>query len=133
MPVPIGCRATVRAAVTPADTSTALGSGDVAVLGTPRVVALLESATVAAVAPHLDPGRTTVGVRVDVEHVRASPVGAAVSAEAELTGVDGRLLVFAVRLIDGDDVAAHGQVVRAEVDRARFEGSVARRAGMVGG
>ena len=76
------------------DTAAALGSGDVPVLGTPRLLALAEAATVAAVAPHLAPGQTTVGTAVTLEHRRASPVGSGLVIEAELTEVDGRRLVF---------------------------------------
>ena len=89
-----GLRATVRATVTEADTAEAMGSGDVPVLGTPRLLALAEAATVAAVAPHLAPGQTTVGTAVTLEHRRASPVGSGLVIEAELTEVDGRRLVF---------------------------------------
>ena len=64
------------------------------VLGTPRLLALAEAATVAAVAPHLADGLTTVGTAVTLEHRQASPVGAEIVVEAELTEVDGRRLVF---------------------------------------
>ncbi len=74
-----GLRATVTAEVTDADTAQALGSGDVPVLGTPRLLALAEAASVAAVAPHLASGQTTVGTAVSLEHSRPSPVGTAVT------------------------------------------------------
>ena len=90
----VGLRASVRAVVGHPDTAAALGSGDVPVLGTPRLLALAEAATVAAVAPHLAPGQTTVGTAVTLEHRRASPVGSGLVIEAELTEVDGRRLVF---------------------------------------
>src|SRR5499427_6713239 len=70
------------------------GSGDVPVLATPRLLALAEAATVAAISPHLAPGMTSVGTSVSLEHRRASPVGAEVVVEAELTEVDGRRLMF---------------------------------------
>ncbi len=90
----VGLRGSVRAVVTKSDTAVALGSGDVPVLGTPRLLALAEAATVAAVMPQLGPGETTVGTSVTLEHCRASPVGAGLVVEAELTKVDGRRLVF---------------------------------------
>ena len=102
------------------DTARALGSGDVDVLGTPRVVALAEAATVAAVAGRLGPGETTVGTRVELDHLRPSAVGADVQAEAELVAVDGRRLTFAVRVLEGDREVARGTVHRTLVDRARF-------------
>jgi predicted thioesterase len=110
-------------AVTDADTAIALRSGDVAVLATPRLVALCEEATVAAVAGDIDPGQTTVGTRVELDHLRPSPVGAQVTASATLVSVDGRRLTFDVEASDAGDVVARGVVVRALVDRTRFEAS----------
>src|SRR6266581_9289163 len=89
-----GLMASVRIAVSDTDTANAIGSGDVPVLATPRLLALAEAAAVAAVTPHLEPGVTSVGTSVALEHKRASPVGAQVVVEAELTEVDGRRLVF---------------------------------------
>ncbi|HEX9035117.1 MAG TPA: hotdog domain-containing protein [Streptosporangiaceae bacterium] len=125
-----GLRATVTADVTDADTAVALGSGDVPVLGTPRLLALAEAATVAAVEPQLAAGQTTVGMAVSLEHSRPSPVGAPVRVEAELTQVTGRKLVFnfiAYGAGEGDDaVLGAGTVERVLVDRDRF---VARATG----
>jgi fluoroacetyl-CoA thioesterase len=94
MPIAVGLRASVRVVVSESDTAAALGSGDVPVLGTPRLLALAEAAAVAAVAPQLTPGDTTVGTLVTIEHRRASPVGSSLVIEAELTEVDGPRLVF---------------------------------------
>ena len=120
MELSVGDSADVTHAVAEADTASALGSGDVPVLGTPRVLALLEAATVAAVARALPDGQTTVGTRVSIEHRAATPVGRTVTARARLLAVDGRRLTFEVELIDGDVVAAFGTVERAVVDRDRF-------------
>src|SRR5512142_2134974 len=98
-----GLEATVTHVVTDADTAPEVGSGDVPVLATPRLLALMEAATVAAVRDHLEPGTTTVGTHVSLSHTR-------------LAGVDGRLLVFAVRAPG----AAEGRVERIVVDRDRF-------------
>ena len=89
-----GLRGTARAVVGEADTAAALGSGDVPVLGTPRLLALAEAATVAALSGRLAPGDTSVGTSVAVRHRRPSPVGSAVVVEAELTEVDGSRLTF---------------------------------------
>ena len=102
------------------DTAVALGSGDVEVLGTPRVVALCEEATVAALAGRIDDAQTTVGTRVELDHLRPSRVGDRIEATATLTVVDGNRLSFEVEARDGDHVVARGVVVRALVDRARF-------------
>ncbi|HEU5416313.1 MAG TPA: hotdog domain-containing protein [Streptosporangiaceae bacterium] len=128
MSLATGARGTVSAVVTEADTALAAGSGDVPVLATPRLLALAEAATVAAIAPHLARGQTSVGTAVHIEHRRATPVGAQVTADAELTSVDGPRLTFSVtaRHVVGSaggepgDVIAAGTVERAVVDRARF-------------
>jgi fluoroacetyl-CoA thioesterase len=115
-----GLTARVELTVTDTDTAQAVGSGDVPVLGTPRVVALAEAATVAATATRLPSGSTTVGTRVELEHRAATPVGRTVAARAELVKVDGRRLAFEVVVTDGNEVVATGRVERALVDRQRF-------------
>ena len=123
--VMVGLEAAVSYDVTDADTAMALGSGDVPVLATPRVIAWLEAATVACLAPSLEPTSTSVGTRVEVEHVAASPVGASVVARAAVSYVDGRLVRFEVAAEHqvGDAppvVIATGRITRVVVDRARF-------------
>ncbi|MGH9250909.1 MAG: thioesterase family protein, partial [Acidimicrobiales bacterium] len=99
------------------DTATALGSGDVPVLATPRLLALAEAATVAAVAGALPEGASSVGTRIELEHLAASPVGVRVSVRAQLVAVDGRLLQFEVVAEHADGrVVAHGRVSRVVVD-----------------
>jgi predicted thioesterase len=111
--------ATVTHRVGDDDTAAALGSGDLAVLATPRLLAWLEEATCAAL--DLEPHRTSVGTRVEVEHVAASPVGATVTATADVVHEDGRLLRFRVAAHDGHGtLVAHGEVRRVVVDRERF-------------
>ena len=124
MPIEPGLSASLQREVTAADTARALGSGDLDVLGTPRLLAWCEEATVRAVADALDAARTTVGSRVDLAHERASRVGAAVTVRADLVHVDGRLLRFDVvaeqASPDGSAVVARGQVTRVMVERERF-------------
>jgi fluoroacetyl-CoA thioesterase len=148
MGVAAGQRASVSAVVADADTAISAGSGDVPVLATPRLLALAEAAAVAAIAPHLVPGMTSVGTSASLEHRRASPVGAEVVVEAELTEVDGRRLMFSFIAResahrpggdgegarsaagaggDGEDlVVGAGTVERVLVERAAF---LARAAG----
>ena len=103
------------------DTARALGSGDLDVLATPRLLAWCEHATVQSLAGRLDDASSTVGTRVELAHLRASPVGAAVTVRADLVHVDGRLLRFDVVAEDSEGVVlGHGQVTRVVVDRARF-------------
>lgn len=115
-----GLTARVEMIVTDADTAQALGSGDVPVLGTPRLLALAEAATVAATVPKLTSGITTVGVRVELEHTAPTPVGATVAAEATLTKVDGARLLFEVRVRSANATVAEGRVERMVVERQRF-------------
>ncbi|MEU6021278.1 thioesterase family protein [Micromonospora sp. NPDC048871] len=115
-----GLVARVALTVTDADTAQALGSGDVPVLGTPRVVALAEAATVAAITRQLAPGTTTVGTRVELDHLAATLVGRTVTAQAELTAVDRRRLTFEVTVTEGEQTVARGRVERVLVDRQRF-------------
>ena len=124
-----GARVTLRITVTEADTAIAAGSGDVPVLATPRLLALAEAACVAAIAPRLAAGQTSVGTAARLEHRRASPVGAELDVEAELTEVHGSRLVFVfiARPADGaDEVIGAGTVERVVVDRDAF---VARATG----
>jgi fluoroacetyl-CoA thioesterase len=119
-PLSSGLTAQVKLTVTDADTAQALGSGDVPVLGTPRVVALVEAATVLATARALESGETTVGVRVELDHRAPTPVGHEVVADALLVSVTGRRLVFDVTVREDDLVVAEGRVERIVVDRSRF-------------
>src|ERR1039457_6647119 len=118
----VGLRATVRAVVTEADTAT--GSGAVAVLATPRLLALAEAAAVAAIAPYLDPESTSVGTAASLEHKRASPLTEELVVEAELTEVNGLRLVFSfiarVWNPDEDLVVGAGSMERLVVNKERF-------------
>ncbi|GAA1760993.1 thioesterase family protein [Luedemannella helvata] len=116
----MGARAGVELTVSEADTAQELGSGDVPVLGTPRALALAEAATVAATAGALEPGLTTVGTRVELEHLAPTPVGHTVRALATLLVAEGRALTFEVTVHDGDTLVAQGRVHRVIVDRQTF-------------
>jgi fluoroacetyl-CoA thioesterase len=107
---------TVRAG----DTALALGSGDVPVLGTPRVIALAEAACVAALLDRLDPEQTSVGTRVELDHMGASEVGAVIRASAGVTSASGSKLVFEVEVHDGSRLIAQGVITRVVVDRLSF-------------
>jgi predicted thioesterase len=124
MSIPIGQSATLQHTVTDDDTALALGSGDLPVLGTPRLLAWAEAATCAAIAAELDAGKSSVGTRVQLEHVAASPVGAAVTVTATTSYVDGRLVRFEVvaehTVGDTTTLVGHGEVTRVVVDRERF-------------
>jgi predicted thioesterase len=109
--------------VTSADTAAELGSGDLDVLATPRLLAWCELMTCEVVASELRPQDTTVGTRVSLEHLAASPVGAEITVTAAVTYVDGRLLTFTVNAVDATGrLVATGEVRRVSVDRERFLG-----------
>lgn len=116
-----GASSSVSLIVSDADTSIALGSGDVAVLGTPRIVALCEEAAVAALAEFLPEGSTTVGTSVSIDHLAPTGVGGAVIATATVTEVDGKKASFRLVVTDGDKIVARGTHTRVVVDRERFE------------
>ncbi|KQX75125.1 MULTISPECIES: thioesterase family protein [Aeromicrobium] len=116
--------ASVTHVVGPDDTARALGSGDLDVLATPRVLAWLEEATCSAL--DLTPEQTSVGTRVDLEHLAASPVGAEVTATATVVHTDGRLVRFQVVAQDASGtLLASGEVRRVVVDRERFLARIA--------
>ena len=104
------------------DTAVAVGSGSLPVLGTPRLLAWCEAATCAAVEGALAPGETSVGTRVQLEHLAASPVGAEVEVTASTAYVDGRLHRFTVaaRHVSDGKVVGSGEVTRVVVDAERF-------------
>lgn len=120
--IAVGDAGTLTFTVSDDDTAAALGSGDLPVLATPRLLAWAEAATCAAIAPRVDPERTSVGTRVQLEHVGASAVGAQVRVQATVAYVDGRLVRFDVAAVDAETekVLGHGEVTRVVVDRERF-------------
>lgn len=120
MPLEAGLAAAFDHTVGDDDTAIAFGSGDVPVLATPRLVALAEGATFRSVAGDLTDDLTTVGVRVELDHVLPSAVGAVVHIATVLERIDGRRLTFGVRVSDGDRVIAEGTISRVIVTRERF-------------
>lgn len=120
MPVKPGLAAEVSFTVTDADTAEALGSGEVPVLGTPRVVGMLEEATVKALEGELGIGETTVGVKIQIEHVAPTAVGATVVASVEVEKVAGRRVTFTASARDERSLIAAGRITRVVVDRERF-------------
>lgn len=102
------------------NTAKTLGSGDMDVFATPAMVALMENAAMNAVAPHLEEGQTTVGAQISTSHIKASALGATITATAVLTAVDGRSLTFEITARDGENVIGEGVHTRFIVDRERF-------------
>jgi predicted thioesterase len=98
----------------------AWGSGAVAVFGTPSLVGLMEAAAMEALRGRLQDGDTTVGTRIDVEHLAATPLGDTVRAEARLVAVDGRRLTFEIEAHDSARLIGRARHERTVVSRARF-------------
>lgn len=116
----IGLKYESRTTVSTANSAKTLGSGDMDVFATPAMVALMENAAMLAVAAELPEGSATVGTQMNTLHIKASPLGAVITASAELTAVDGRKLTFAVKAWDEKGVIGEGEHTRFVVDRARF-------------
>jgi fluoroacetyl-CoA thioesterase len=116
-----GRRAAVDLKVTEDDTAAALGSGDVDVLGTPRVLAIAEQAALTALGACLGAELTSVGTWVEIEHKAPSKVGDEVHAEAVLLGVHGRRLEFSVTVTSGETEVAHVRHRRIIVERSKYE------------
>ncbi|MGH9003451.1 MAG: thioesterase family protein [Acidimicrobiia bacterium] len=115
-----GLAAIIDHVVSEADTSAAMGTSDVPVLSTPRIILLAEQATAEALAGRLEPGMSAVEHRVEISHVAPTPVGAAVRAEAVLESIDGRRLVFRVTITDHRGLVAAGRFTRVIVSKDRF-------------
>jgi fluoroacetyl-CoA thioesterase len=127
-PLIVGLTGEAIVQVTPEVTARHLGSGTVSVFATPEMVRLMERAAVNALKPYLAPGQQSVGTLVNVRHLAATPLGATVTARAELLAIEGRRLTFRVSAHDGTDTIGEGMHERALIDLARFEAKVAAKA-----
>lgn len=115
-----GLTYTSNVKVTPENCASAVGSGGLNVFATPSMVALMENAAMNAVAAALPEGATTVGTEINVSHIKASGIGAEISATALLVAVDGRKLLFEVEASDGNGPIGKGTHTRFIVDCERF-------------
>ena len=106
--------------VTPEMTAAAMGSGALEVLATPSMIALMEGTAQEAVQNLLVDGQGTVGTRIDVRHLAATPVGMEVTCTAEVTEVDRRRIVFTVRAKDEKEVIGEGIHERFVIDNEKF-------------
>jgi len=120
VPVRPGLSARVTLVVDESDTALALHSGDVPVLATPRLIALCEEAACLAVNGRLDEGDTSVGVRVQFDHLAPVRTGSEIVAEATVEKVEGRRLLFTVTATDAAGLVGAGKVTRVVVGRGDF-------------
>jgi fluoroacetyl-CoA thioesterase len=120
VPLEPGLAAAISLLVGEDDTAVALRSGEVPVLATPRLIALCEEASLHAVAAAVPHGHTTVGMRVQLDHLVPTAIGNEVTAEATLEKVEGRRLTFTVSVTDHCGLVAAGKVTRVVVETERF-------------
>ena len=116
----IGLQHSTIMQVTESNTAEFIGSGDIAVLATPAMVALMENAAMLAVATKIDDDQTTVGAHIATSHLKPSKVGAHVLAIAELTAIEGRKLTFSVKAYEGETLIGEGEHTRYVVNREKF-------------
>lgn len=118
--IKVGLKYESQTVVSTTNTANTLGSGDMEVFATPAMIALMENAAMMAVAPYLDEGASTVGIEMATSHIKASPIGATITASAELISAEGRKLSFKVKAWDEQGVIGEGNHTRFVVDRERF-------------
>ena len=122
-----GKSATVTTTVTDKNTAKAVGSGSLDVFATPMMIALMEQAACECIADGLEPGQTSVGTQINAAHTAASPLGAVISATAEIVAVDGRKISFTVTAHDGTNEIGNGTHERFIIDAERFMNKLAQR------
>lgn len=122
--IEIGLKHISELTVTDAVTAVKVGSGDMPVLATPMMMALMENAAMLAVREVLPEGCATVGGHIESSHLKPSKVGDVVRAEAEVTKVDGKKIMFKVSAYSGDTLLGEGTHLRFIVDRDKFMSKV---------
>ena len=120
MTVMIGMKGQADTLVEKEDTAQSVGSGDLLVYATPCMAALMEGAACEAIAAGLAEGETTVGTELNIKHISATPVGLEVRAEAEVTGVDGKVITFALTAYDEAGKIGEGTHTRVLVKSQKF-------------
>lgn len=115
-----GLKYTSELTVTDAMTAVAVGSGDMPVLATPMMMALMENAAMLAVRDELPEGCTTVGGHIESSHLKPTRVGDTVRATAEVTETDGKKITFRVAAYAGETLLGQGTHLRFVVDKERF-------------
>ena len=120
MEITVGLKGTASTLVEREDTAAEVGSGSLLVYATPCMVALMEGAACEAIADALPEGKTSVGIELNITHISATPVGLEVSAEAEVTAVDGSIITYQVTAYDEKGKIGEGTHKRAVITTERF-------------
>jgi len=119
--VPVGAQGSFSLTVAPEHLANRFKDATLpAVLSTPVMIMAMENAALNAIKPYFDAGESAVGTRVDVRHLAATPVGGRVVAQAEVTGVTGRVIEFRVWARDGTQEIGNGTHERAVIDLVKF-------------
>ncbi len=120
MALELGISGASKMTVTDDITAFAQGTGDAKVLSTPALLQLMQQATMDALAGNLPEGTITAGLRINLDHLIGIEVGAIVEAEATLTRMEGRRLIFESEATSGDDLIGVGRIIRVMVDEQTF-------------
>jgi fluoroacetyl-CoA thioesterase len=127
-PIPLGARGTFTLRVTPAHLANQFKDAMLPpVFATPMMILAMENAALNAIRAYLDPGESAVGTAVDVRHLAATPVGHEVTAEAEVTRVDGRRVALNVTARDEIEEIGRGTHERVVVDLRRLDERLSRK------
>lgn len=116
----IGQRNQITTKVKESDIAKVFGSGELEVLSTPRMIALMEECAYKCISADLEAGATTVGTLMNVKHVSATPIGMDVTVEAEITEIDGRRVCFSVKAYDEAGLIGEGTHERFIVYSEKF-------------
>ena len=126
--IPVGAKGSYTLRVTPAHLANQFKDAMLPpVFATPMMITAMENAALNAIRPFLDPGESAVGTGINVQHLASTPVGQDVHAEAEVTGIDGRRIEFAVTARDEMEEIGRGTHQRMVIDMQRFNDRLARK------
>jgi predicted thioesterase len=120
MPIELGLKGTYQQIVTHELTAAAVGSGAQEVFATPAMVAMMENAALQSLVPFLSEGQSSVGTRISVSHMAATPIGMTVRAESEVIEIDRKRIVFSVKAYDGVEMIGEGTHERFIIDADSF-------------
>ena len=116
-----GIKGTQTVIVTEENTAKTMGSGTLDVFATPAMIALMEKTAWTSIAPYLEEGEGSVGIKLEISHDAPIPLGMTITCESELVEVDGRRLVFSVTANDGKDTIGKGTHERFLIDEEKFQ------------
>lgn len=116
----IGDTLTQERTTTPADSAVAMTSGGMNVYSTPSMIAFMENTAFRLAQSKLESGETTVGIHLNIDHVKATKIGSKVTCTARLTGIDGKKLVFEIEASDEAGLIGKGTHHRFIVNEAKF-------------